>query len=182
MLFQIPVTFMRQIMMRQDADAFGLDDLPAKPVRQDKAMGTEKRTLTMSIKLDRTFFAALVLGASMGLGFSTTSFADDALIAKGEKVFKKCKACHMVGENAKNKVGPHLNGAMGRKVGGLEDYKYSKAMAAKGEEGLVWNDDTMDAYLEAPRKYVPKTKMAFAGLRKEADREAIIAYLKTYSE
>lgn len=109
---------------------------------------------------------------------ATAAQAGDA--AAGEKVFKKCAACHAVGDGAKNKVGPHLNDIFGRAAGGIEDYKYSKAMLARGEEGLVWDDETLTAYLAAPRDYVKGTKMAFAGLKKDEDLADVIAYLKTF--
>ncbi|MEL7047900.1 MAG: cytochrome c family protein [Pseudomonadota bacterium] len=98
-------------------------------------------------------------------------------VEKGKKVFKKCKACHAVGEKAKNKVGPILNGVVGRASGALEGYKYSKAML---EIGLTWDEATLDKYLENPKKVVPGTKMIYRGLRKEKDRKNIIAYLATY--
>ncbi len=101
----------------------------------------------------------------------------EADIKKGEKVFKKCKVCHEVAKE-KNKVGPHLVNLFDRKAASVEGYKYSKAMKAKGEEGLVWNAETLDAYLLKPKKYVPKTKMAFPGLKKETDRVNIIADLE----
>lgn len=101
---------------------------------------------------------------------------------KGESVFKKCRACHAVGEGAKNKVGPVLNGIFGRTAGTGEDYKYSKAMIAAGEGGLVWDDTTIAEYLAKPRDFIPKNKMAFAGLKKEDDVENVIAYLKQFSE
>lgn len=100
----------------------------------------------------------------------------------GEKVFKKCKACHAVGEDAKNKVGPVLNNLIGREGGSIEGFKYSKALLAKKEEGLVWDEESLDAYLTKPKDFIPKGKMAFAGLKKEEDRENVIAYLKTFSE
>lgn len=106
-----------------------------------------------------------------------TAHAADADIKKGEKVYKKCKVCHEVAKK-KNKVGPHLVNLFERKAGSLEGYKYSKAMKAKGAEGLVWNAETLDAYLLKPKKYVPKTKMAFPGLKKESDRVNIIGYLE----
>lgn len=101
-------------------------------------------------------------------------------VAKGEKVFKKCKACHAVGEDAKNKVGPVLNGIYGRAAGANEDFKYSKAMIAKAEEGLVWDIDALSEFLTKPKKFIPKTKMSFAGLRKEKDVANVIAYLASF--
>jgi cytochrome c2 len=100
-------------------------------------------------------------------------------IDAGEKVFKKCKACHVV-DAEKNKTGPHLVNIMGRTAGSLESFKkYSKAMK---ESGIVWNEETLNGYLEKPKAYIKGTKMAFAGLKKEEDRENVIAYLKSFSE
>ncbi|WP_306141088.1 cytochrome c family protein [Roseibium sp. MMSF_3412] len=100
---------------------------------------------------------------------------------KGEKVFKKCAACHAVGENAKNKVGPQLNGVVDAPWGRIEGFKYSKALIEIGD-GKVWDEETLAVYLTKPRDLVPKGKMAFAGLRKEEDRANVIAYLAQYKE
>lgn len=107
----------------------------------------------------------------------------DGDLARGEKVFKKCAACHEVGPDAKVKIGPILNNVLGRMAGTSEEYqgKYSKDMTKAGEEGLVWDDETLDQYLAKPKDVVKKTKMAFAGLRKEDDREDVIAYLAQFS-
>ena len=92
----------------------------------------------------------------------------------GEKVFKKCKACHYA-DREKHKTGPHLVNLIGRTVGSLEDYKkYSKAMKASG---IVWDEETLAEYLRSPKKYIKGTKMAFVGLKKDADIENVIAYL-----
>ena len=100
-------------------------------------------------------------------------------VAAGEKVFKKCKACHVVNKE-QNRTGPHLVNLFGRTAGSLEGYKkYSKAMKTSG---VVWDEETLDAYLKAPKKYVKGTRMAFAGLKKDADRANVIAYMKTFSE
>ena len=107
-----------------------------------------------------------------GLVVAGSAMAGDAV--KGEKVFKKCKACHYV-DKEKNKTGPHLVAVLGRAAGSLEGYKYSKAMKASG---LVWDEETLAAYLKAPKKYVKGTKMAFAGLKKDKDVADVIAYLK----
>ena len=113
------------------------------------------------------------------LVFGSSAFAQD--LDAGAKVFKKCAACHAVGDGAKNKVGPHLNDVFGRTAGTTDGYKYSKAMIQAGEEGLVWNDETMDAFLLKPKKFIKKTKMAYGGLKKDKDRGNLIAYLKSYS-
>ena len=98
--------------------------------------------------------------------------------AAGEKVYKKCKACHSM-EEGKNKVGPHLHGVVGRAAGAVEGYKYSEALAGSG---LTWDEATLDQYLAKPKDLVPKTKMAFPGLKKEADRQNVIAYIKEASQ
>jgi cytochrome c len=99
--------------------------------------------------------------------------------AKGEKVFAKCKACHEV-EQGVNKVGPTLKGLVDRKAASVPDYKYSEAMLAKAAEGVVWDEATLTAYLPDPKKFVPKTKMAFPGLKKPEEIADVIAYLKAH--
>lgn len=99
--------------------------------------------------------------------------------AKGEKVFAKCKACHDV-EKGANKVGPTLKGVVGRKAAAIAEYKYSEAMLAKGTEGVVWDEATLAAYLPDPKGFVPKTKMAFAGLKKPEEVADLIAFLKAH--
>lgn len=93
--------------------------------------------------------------------------------AGGEKVFNRvCKACHDV--TGKNKIGPHLNGVVGRPAGSVEGFKYSEAMKSSG---ITWDEATLDKYLTDPKATVPKNKMAYAGLKKEEDRANVIAYL-----
>lgn len=103
-------------------------------------------------------------------------------LAKGEKTFKKCKACHAVGEGAKKKTGPILNGIVGRAAGASEGFKYSKPLMAAADEGLVWDEASLDAFLTKPKDFMPGTKMSFAGLRKDADRVNIIAYLAQFND
>jgi len=105
---------------------------------------------------------------------------DEALVKKGKKVFKKCKACHKVGEKAKNGVGPLLNGIYGADMVGNPDFKYSKGMKARAEESGTWSDENLREFLKAPKKYVKKTKMSFKGV-KDKDMDAIVEFLKSVS-
>lgn len=98
--------------------------------------------------------------------------------AEGEKVYRRCRACHKL-EDGKNGVGPHLYGVVGRAVASVEGFNYSDALAAVGG---AWTVDQLGAWLESPRKFVPGNKMSVSGLRKEEDRAAIIAYLKSAAE
>ncbi|MCT4556996.1 MAG: c-type cytochrome [Pelagimonas sp.] len=104
---------------------------------------------------------------------------DAELVKKGEKVFKKCKACHQVGDKAKNKTGPILNGIIGSEVASVEKFKYSKAMSALGG---TWTEENMAEFLKKPKAYVKGTKMSFAGLKKDKDIAAVTEYLKSFSE
>ncbi|MDA7946924.1 MAG: cytochrome c family protein [Hyphomicrobiaceae bacterium] len=126
------------------------------------------------------FKAGIICVIYIALSASPAFAAGDA--DKGKKVFNKCKACHMVGENAKKRVGPPLNNIIGAKAGVQEGYKYSSAMVAAGEGGMVWDEETLSAYLLKPRDVVPKGKMAFPGLKKESDRVNVIAYLKQFMD
>ena len=101
--------------------------------------------------------------------------------AAGEKVFRKCKACHQVGENAKRRVGPPLNGVVDQVWGAYDGFKYSKPLMAGAEEGRVWDNATLDAYLEKPKAVIPRGRMSFAGLKKQSDRENVIAYLAQFA-
>ena len=115
-------------------------------------------------------FAAV---AAAGFMMAAPAMAGDT--AAGEKVFRKCKACHYV-DQEKNKTGPHLVNIIGRKAGAVEGYKYSKAMAGSD---LVWDEATLAGFLAKPKSYLKGTKMAFAGLKKDSDIADVIAYLKS---
>ena len=100
-------------------------------------------------------------------------------VASGEKIFKKCAACHSINKDGKNNIGPALYNVVGRKIGGVPDYKYSKALVAYGKE---WNFEELNGFLIKPAKWIKGTKMAYAGLRKESDRASVIKYLNQNSD
>ncbi|MFV0515541.1 MAG: c-type cytochrome [Jhaorihella sp.] len=101
---------------------------------------------------------------------------------RGADVYRKCAACHMVGARAKNRIGPHLNGIFGRKAASLEGFRYSDAMRRAGADGLVWELDQLNAYLENPKALVTGTRMSFAGIVSQKDRHDLLAYLRTFSD
>ena len=99
--------------------------------------------------------------------------------AHGEKVFKKCSACHMIASGGKNMIGPNLWGVIGAKTGRISDYKYSAALAAYGKS---WTFEEMNGFLIKPTAHIKGTKMAFAGLKKEKDRASVILYMNSKSD
>jgi len=100
-------------------------------------------------------------------------------VISGEKIFKKCAACHSINKGGKNNIGPALYNVVGREIGGVADYKYSKALVAYGKE---WSFEELNGFLIKPAKWIKGTKMAYAGLRKETDRASVIKYLNQNSD
>ena len=124
----------------------------------------------------KKILSALIVLCAVGAGFDAVASAADP--AAGEKVFVKCKACHTL-EAGKNKIGPSLQGVIGRTAGTAEGFNYSEGMKTAGAGGLVWNEETLDKYLSGPKQFVPGNKMPFPGLPKAEDRANVIAYLKS---
>lgn len=122
-------------------------------------------------------FLAAVL-ATFVVAAPVAAMAADGDVKKGKKVFRKCKACHVV-KKEKNRVGPHLVGIIGRKAGAVEDFKYSAALKTKAGEGLEWTDENFLAFVTKPKEFLPGTKMAYPGLKKEDQRVDLLAYLKS---
>ena len=135
----------------------------------------------------------MTAAAALVLALSGSAHAAEGDADRGKKVFNKCKACHMVGDSAKSRVGPPLNEICERKAATYDDYKYSKILLSASEIGLVWDDEALDGYLADPSKYL-KTFLADQGkkpsgrskmvlkLRKEKQRADVIAYLRTYCQ
>jgi cytochrome c len=123
------------------------------------------------MKIRKLFALAAVLAMAV---VASPAFAEgDA--AKGEKVFKKCKACHTIKQGGKHRVGPNLHGVIGRKAGTAEGFKkFSKGLKAAG---FAWDEKMLDEYLTSPKKMIKGSRMAFPGLKKAKDRANVIAYL-----
>lgn len=119
-------------------------------------------------------FGGAMLAAAIGVG---PAVAQD--IAAGEKSWNKCRACHQVGETAKNTAGPHLNGLFGRAAGSVEGYNYS---AANKNSGITWDEAVFAEYIANPKAKIPGTKMAFAGIKNEAEIKNLTAFLKQYDK
>jgi cytochrome c len=117
----------------------------------------------------------LITGTALASALATTAAAQDVIA--GEKTFHVCRACHEIGDGAKNEVGPVLNGVVGRKSGSYPGYNYSDANT---NSGLIWDEATLQEYLKNPRAKVPGTKMLFPGLKRDDDIVNVIAFLKQY--
>lgn len=120
---------------------------------------------------------ALLVGVALAL--AAPAAAGDA--ARGERLYKACAGCHMVGADARNRIGPHLNGLFGRRAAALEGYRYSKDMARAGADGLVWDAARLHVYIENPRALVTRTRMSYRGMADAADRADLLAYLRRFS-
>ena len=139
-----------------------------KPEKPGYAVDVEEAT-TVSTLTKASVEEKVDIAALMAMGDVTI----------GEKVFKKCAACHSIVKGGKNNIGPALYNVVGRKTGVVSDYKYSKALASYDKE---WTFEELNGYLIKPAKWVKGTKMAFAGLRKEKDRASVIKYLNQNSD
>ena len=140
-----------------------------KPEKPGYSVEVEQAVASTSQSSAETIEEKIDIAALMALGD----------LAIGEKVFKKCAACHLINKGGENKIGPALYGIIGRKVASKEDYKYSKAMASYDKN---WTFEEMNGYLKKPQSYIKGTKMAFAGLRKEKDRASVLLYLNQNSD
>jgi cytochrome c len=167
-------------MLRTDAWETALLVLSVSPVpgKIDRSMRTTMARRCKSIRAPLAAVFAIVCAVSLA---PVVVPAQEGNAEEGAEVFKKCRACHDVGPEAKNKVGPILNGIVGRAAGTIEGYNYSEANKTAGTKGLVWTEEVMFKYLEAPLSFMPGTKMAFAGLKDDQDRKDVIAYLKKFS-
>ncbi|MDK1387670.1 Cytochrome c-554 [Ensifer psoraleae] len=132
----------------------------------------------LGIVLAATVLFGGIIGGAVAPALALDPSAGDP--AAGEKVFRKCQACHAVGADAKSKTGPALTGVIGRPAGKVEGFSYSPALTKEAEAGLVWTPDKIGEFLTNPKGFLPGTKMSFAGLRKDQERADLIAYLATF--
>tara|TARA_X000001036_G_scaffold400204_1_gene404381 strand:+ start:675 stop:1202 length:528 start_codon:yes stop_codon:yes gene_type:complete len=120
-----------------------------------------------------------VASASKQTAVGITELLAMGSVEHGEKVFKRCSACHMIAAGGKNMIGPNLWSVLGRKTAAISDYKYSKALAAYGKD---WTFAEMNGFLIKPSAHIKGTKMAFAGLKKEKDRASVILFMNSKSD
>ena len=139
-----------------------------KPKTPGYAVDVEQ-AITVSSSVETAVVEKIDIAALMAMGD----------VAAGEKIFKKCAACHSITKGGKNNIGPALWNVVGRKTGAVTDYKYSKALTSFDKE---WTFEELNGYLIKPAKWIKGTKMAFAGLRKEKDRASVIKYLNQNSD
>ena len=123
----------------------------------------------------KSYLCSAMISVATAFFITTSASADDA--EAGKKVFAACRACHQIGEKAKNGVGPELNGLIGRHSGSVEGYKYSPA---NKDSGLVWDEETFRLYIKNPKAVIPGTKMIYPGLKDEKKISDLIAYLKQF--
>ena len=131
------------------------------------------------VDIDQVATTAVSIGAAEKEKVDIAALMAMGDIAGGQKIFKKCAACHSINKGGKNNIGPALYNVVGRKVGEISDYKYSKALAAYDKE---WTIEELNGFLIKPSKWIKGTKMAYAGLRKEKDRASVIKYLNQNSD
>lgn len=118
-----------------------------------------------------------LVASSIAIGLWAGTALAEGDPERGEVLFRPCRACHMIGEGAVNRIGPQLNGLVGRTVGTAEGHDYSDPLLEAGAEGAIWSPEVLDRFLENPRRYLPGTSMVFRGVRGADDRVDLIAYL-----
>ncbi len=138
-----------------------------------KPLSARKHSLAVIAMVMAMAFAIVSGDVALGADLGDTE--------KGAKLWGKCKSCHMVGVNARNRNGPLLNEVFGRAAASVEGFRYSKAMRRAGADGLIWTPDALDRYIENPKSLVTGTRMAFRGMSDETQRRDLLAFLRQYS-
>lgn len=129
-----------------------------------------------------TAFRHILASCAIATMACTADASELGNAAAGEKAFAQCKGCHQVGDSARHRIGPHLNGIFGRVAGSHDDFRYSKSFERAGAGGLEWHAETLDVFLENPRAMTSGTRMSFRGIKDAQERHDLIAYLRTYSD
>lgn len=127
--------------------------------------------------MKQTIWCAIALWSIAPLALADASGDPE----RGATLYRQCSGCHQVGEGAVDRVGPHLNGIFDRAAGEAEGYRYSDGMQRAAANGLVWDYETLDAFIENPRSLVSRTRMSFRGFDDQQDRDDLLAFLRTFS-
>ncbi len=125
--------------------------------------------------------SVLLLAPMLALIAFTTVGAWGADAKRGAELYQQCIRCHQAGQGAEHRIGPHLNGIFGRRAGSVKDFQYSRALKDAGSNGLVWTEQTLDAFLTSPANTVPLTRMSFEGMQAADDRSDLLSWLRTFS-
>ncbi len=125
--------------------------------------------------------ATIICVGLLALATTSVEAAESGDAGRGQDVFKQCQNCHMVGADARNRIGPHLNELFGRKAASVDGYRYSADMQRAGADGLTWTAEKLHAYIENPKALVTGTRMSFRGIADQAAREDLLAYLRSFT-
>ena len=150
---------------------FGIDKISDIAFNVEKPIKSAYKVEAVNVDTTKTVAASEAVDISSLLALGN--------VEHGQKVFKKCSACHSIKKGGRNNIGPALYNVLGRSMGALEDYKYSKALVAFGKD---WSFQEMNSFLIKPATYIKGTKMAFAGLKKEKDRASVILYMNANAD
>ena len=150
---------------------FGIDKISDIAFNVEKPIKSAYKVEAVNVDTTKTVAASEAVDISSLLALGN--------VEHGQKVFKKCSACHSIKKGGRNNIGPALYNVLGRSMGALEDYKYSKALVAFGKD---WSFQEMNSFLIKPASYIKGTKMAFAGLKKEKDRASVILYMNANAD
>ncbi len=178
-------------MALPNADGFVVDDRAAAEYpawRGEPCMRDCKESVQITMRAtvldvtpeDEPDTAAAAPAVAASPAAAPVAAVDPALLDAGEKAFRKCKACHTIGDDRRKRTGPALTGVVGRRMGAVEGFRYSKALKEAAGDGGVWDEEALAAFLARPKQFMSGTRMVFAGLKKDDEIAALIAYLKNF--
>ncbi|MBU1210856.1 MAG: c-type cytochrome [Alphaproteobacteria bacterium] len=150
-------------------------------MRVVKRFGLDNLQSGLAVAVALVIGSMAIAGSAQAQSGEAAGKEHDRLVGRGVEVFQRCSACHRIGVEAENRIGPQLNNLIGRKAGTVKGARYSPAMVRAGAEGLVWTPETIDAFVADPKGFIEGTTMGLRGVDDADDRKALIAYLASFS-